>query len=69
MISKTTLLALFLGVALATTGVDISANAVSDMSCLKSKGFSFVIPRAWCSYGAMDPNAVANVNGARSAGF
>jgi len=30
---------------------------------------SFAIPRAWCSYGAMDANANANIKNARAAGI
>lgn len=30
---------------------------------------SFAIPRAWCSYGAMDWNGVDNVNNARAGGI
>jgi GH25 family lysozyme M1 (1,4-beta-N-acetylmuramidase) len=53
-----------------TKGVDISA-AVSESSfaCMKNAGMNFAIPRAYCSYGGNDANAVNNVNHARSAGI
>jgi hypothetical protein len=53
----------------ATYGVDLSTYASTSVySCMVSSGYSFAIPRAWCSYGGMDGNAVANVNNARAAG-
>ena len=45
------------------------AVSQSGWSCLKSNGYEFAIPRAWRSYGAIDPNAVSNINHARAAGI
>lgn len=67
-IASAVLLSLLFETTDAITGVDVSAY-VSQWSCLRSSGFDFAIPRAWCSYGGADPNAVANVNNARAAGF
>lgn len=52
----------------ATKGVDVS-TLVNNWSCLKSAGYNFAIPRAYCSFGGMDHNAVANINNARNAGI
>jgi len=54
--------------AMATYGVDIS-QAFNDFSCLKSQGFDFVIPRAWCSYGGFDKHALSNIANAHNAGI
>jgi hypothetical protein len=54
----------------ATYGVDLSSlGSTSAYSCLKSDGFSFAIPRAWCSYGGNDANIKSNIANARSAGI
>ena len=69
-ISSLILAGLCVSSAIATIGVDISqAFSTSTYSCMKSNGVSFVIPRAWCSYGGFDSNAVTNINNARSAGI
>ena len=46
-----------------------SLVSVSSYSCMKSDGYDFSVPRAWCSFGGMDSNANANVANARSAGL
>jgi hypothetical protein len=67
---KSAVIALLLGAATATTGVDLSSLAsTSSYSCMKSNGMSFVIPRAWCSYGGADANGPTNVKNARAAGI
>ena len=54
----------------ATYGVDISqATSTSSFSCMKNNGINFAIPRAYCSYGAVDSNGYSNINNARSAGI
>lgn len=55
---------------LCTTGIDV-ANAIttSAFTCAKNAGYSFAIVRAWRSYGAFDPNVVANLKNAKSAGL
>lgn len=61
---------LALSSAYATTGVDVSQLfSTSTYQCMKSSGVDFVIPRAWCSYGGYDKNAVQNIANARSAGI
>ena len=61
---------LFMSATLATKGVDYStALSVSTHQCLKTNGVSFVIPRAYYSYGAFDPNAPTNIANARAAGI
>jgi hypothetical protein len=69
-----TLLAIFASLSIqyasATLGVDLStASTTSDFSCMKGKGMSFAVPRAWCSYGGADSHGKTNVNNARSAGI
>ena len=55
---------------MATTGVDISASLpTSTFSCMAQNGMQFAIPRAWRSYGAIDPYAASNVNNAHSGGI
>ena len=62
------LLALSITSVFATLGLDVSQK-VGNWACLRSAGYSFAIPRAWCSFGGMDGNAISNVNGAWNAGF
>jgi hypothetical protein len=48
--------------AAATSGVDVSTRVTkSDWACLKGKGFSFGIIRAWQSNGVPDANAVDTI--------
>lgn len=51
--SKILLLSTLLAVAFATKGIDLSAG-FNNFSCVKSAGYSFVIGRGYCSYGAVD---------------
>lgn len=39
---------------------------VSDFTCLKSQGISYIITRGYHSYGAVDTNAVPNLKNARA---
>jgi hypothetical protein len=67
---KSAVIGLLLGSAVATVGVDLSTlGSTSNYSCMKSNGMSFVIPRAWCSYGGADSNGPTNVKNARAAGI
>jgi len=50
--------------------VDVSQRiSVSAWQCLKNAGYTFAIPRVHRSTGSVDPNAVANIKDAHSAGF
>eukprot|EP00347_Sterkiella_histriomuscorum_P021923 403332301 len=66
--STTLLIASLFTVTQATHGVDISAR-VSNWQCLKDAGYTFAIPRAWCSYGGFDSNVLHNIEGAHAAGI
>ncbi|CDW81675.1 glycosyl hydrolases family 25 protein [Stylonychia lemnae] len=57
-----------IAVSQATQGVDVS-QLVNNWSCLKSAGYNFAIPRAWCSYGGFDKNALQNIHNAKAAGI
>lgn len=51
-------------------GVDISsAQSTSTMSCFKSNGFSFIVPRGYRSSGSLDSNVCTNLKNAQSAGI
>jgi len=51
-------------------GVDISvAASTSTMSCFKSNGYSFVVPRGYRSSGSVDTNVCSNLKNAQSAGI
>jgi hypothetical protein len=53
-----------------TVGIDLSSwNSVDSYKCLAQNGYSFVIPRAWCSFGGFDDNAIDNINNARAGGI
>lgn len=55
---------------LAVKGVDISQPfSTSTFTCMKNNGVTFVIPRAYCSFGGPDSHAVANLQNARAAGL
>lgn len=63
-------LAVFVPAALAVKGVDISqAGSLSAMQCFKNNGYQFAIVRGYCSYGAIDSNAKASLQNAKSAGL
>eukprot|EP00981_Chlorochromonas_danica_P000459 scaffold96_cov167-Ochromonas_danica.AAC.66 len=50
-------------------GVDISDTlSYSTASCFVSSGLSFVIPRGYCSYGAVDSSVCTSLNNAANAG-
>lgn len=56
--------------ALSTLGVDVSQHfTTSTYQCIKNAGYHFISIRGYCSYGAVDPNIVSNLNNARAAGF
>lgn len=61
--------ALLCAVALATRGVDYSTRLSSAISCLVSNGYTFAIPRGYCSYGGVDSNVVANLKSAWDGGM
>ena len=68
--SALVLAALTISTSLATKGVDYSTlQSVATHQCWKNNGMSFAIPRAYCSYGGIDANGIANVNNARAAGI
>jgi GH25 family lysozyme M1 (1,4-beta-N-acetylmuramidase) len=46
-----------------------TAVSTSTWSCMKSNGVSFMITRAWKSYGGFDSNAKTNLANAKSAGI
>lgn len=51
-------------------GVDYSVLfSVSDIQCLVGQGFTFAIPRGYCSYGAVDENVVQNIKNAWAGGM
>ena len=52
----------------ATEGIDVS-QLVNNWTCLKKAGYNFAIPRAWCSYGGFDNNAIQNIHNAKAAGI
>ena len=46
----------------ATIGVDVSEEySVSTWTCLKDDGISFMVTRAWHSYGAFDTSSISNL--------
>lgn len=67
---KACLVALLLLGAFADYGVDISSPVDSGtFSCLVSNGYTFTIVRGYCSYGAVDPNAVSSIQNAYAGGM
>jgi hypothetical protein len=52
----------------ATKGVDLSTS-FNNFACFKNNGISFVITRAWLSYGAFDSGALTNIKNAHNAGI
>ena len=44
-------------------------QSVATQQCWKTNGMTFVIPRAYMSYGAFDTNGRTNVANARAAGI
>jgi len=57
-------------IAVSTYGIDLSTLAsTSEYTCMKNSGFSFSIPRAWCSFGGADVNGPQNVKNAQAAGI
>lgn len=64
------MLACITGLANCVVGVDFSTlQPVSYFQCLKEAGYTFVVPRAFHSYGSIDLNAVPNLNNARGVGL
>eukprot|EP00744_Colponema_vietnamica_P006916 GILI01009994.1.p1 GENE.GILI01009994.1~~GILI01009994.1.p1 ORF type:complete len:219 (+),score=60.52 GILI01009994.1:46-702(+) len=62
--------AAIIGVASATNGGDVSELYGSDTySCCANNGWSFVIVRSYCSYGAVDSNAPGNLAAAQAGGI
>lgn len=69
MMSGGLLALLLLATASADYGVDISSGVdTGSFQCLVSNGYSFAIPRGYCSYGGVDPNVVSNIQNAYAAG-
>ena len=64
------LLVLLVSVVQSHKGIDISRlYNQSVYECFKKDGFSFAIPRAFHSYGAVDANAIQNLKNAKAAGL
>ena len=61
-------LVMLCGFSLATLGVDYSTR-VTAVNCLVNAGYSFAVPRGYCSYGGMDSNIVANLKSAWDGGM
>ena len=59
----------FFAFTFAVKGVDYSTRLTSAISCLVKEGYTFAIPRGYLSYGAIDPNAVANIKSAWDGGM
>lgn len=56
--------------ALCTLGVDVSQLfSTATYQCMKNNGYSFAIIRGYCSYGAVDPHIVTNLQNAKAAGL
>jgi len=69
-VSVLVLFALCVSSAVATIGVDLSQLfAVSGFQCLVSNGYSFAIPRCYCSTGRVDSNCVQSVKNAWAGGM
>lgn len=67
---KLLLLVALVATALCTLGVDVSQHYTTSVyQCIKNAGYHFISIRGFCSYGAVDPNIVSNLNNARAAGF
>lgn len=63
-------IALLSAVATAYYGVDLSTyTSVSAYQCLKNNGYSFAVPRVFCSTGRVDSNGVANIKNAWAGGM
>jgi len=70
MFLKAFLAILFISASLCTKGVDYSTHfSTSQAQCLVNAGYTFAIPRAYCSPGYVDPNGKANVANARAGGM
>ena len=51
-------------------GFDISQPmSTSTATCMKNAGYTTMIARAWCSYGAVDTAACTSLNSAKAAGI
>lgn len=52
------------------TGVDVSQLfSTTTWECIKKAGYTFAIPRGYCSFGGLDHNAVQSLTNAKSAGL
>ena len=50
-------LALSINYVACVLGVDVSSLlSVDTWKCIHNSGYTFAIPRGWCSYGGMDAN-------------
>ena len=64
------IIALLLSTAFAYYGIDMSTyHSTSVLECYKSNGFTFTIPRCWCSTGVWDSNCQDNVWNSHNAGM
>ena len=63
--------ALLISVALgATYGIDMcTVHSVSSLQCFISNGFTFTIPRCWCSTGVWDSGCIQSVSNSHAAGM
>lgn len=64
-------IALVFGIVAGKLGIDASAGpfSVDSMKCMKQKGFTFAIFRAYRQLGKVDPHVVANVKAANEGGM
>ena len=59
MFSRLLLASLLIAATLCALGVDVSQlYATSVYQCIKNSGYSFLVIRGYCSYGAVDPHIV-----------
>ena len=64
------IIALKLSYSKAVTGIDVSSPvSFSQFQCMKNSGYSLAIVRGYCPNGAIDPNAKATLENAKSAGI
>src|ERR1700733_6572902 len=61
---------LFICIVISTNGFDYSSLIpVSKIQCLVQNGYSFAIPRGYCSNGSIDSNIRANLDNAWAGGM
>lgn len=63
-------ISLLLTVGYSILGFDISTTpSVETLKCLREDGRTFIIARAWRSFGAFDANVLQTINNSLAAGF